>query len=211
MSGLKSILIAGGTRFIGRVFCEQVIQQGKYRPVLFNRGITNPDLFSEIERIRCDRNDADACRVLLGGQAFDHIVDFSAWTHSHVENLISNCRYGHYTLLSSSAVDLSWPEDELFPMAQNKLWCEHLVQSLERPCLIVRPGFVVGKYDNSQRFERRDAGWVWKGTTDPVRPVVDVQLLVNTILQLIQRGHTGIVRAGYSKPRLWSNPALSHH
>lgn len=196
------MLVLGGTRFIGRAFCEQASHQGVFQLTLLNRGLSNPDLFPDVEPIRCDRNNSDACRIALEGRRFDHIVDFSGWSHSQVENIVSHCHFQHYTFLSSSAVDLSWPEDELFSMAQDKLWCEHLIQSLELPYLIVRPGFVVGQNDDSDRFEFRDAHWVWKGTTDPVRPVVQVDFLVATMIKLIQLGHTGIVRAGYSKPRL---------
>ncbi len=197
---MKTMLILGGTRFVGRVFCERVVHDGQFDVTLLNRGESNPELFPEVPRIVCDRDDANACRENLNGHKFDYVVDFSGWQHQHIENVTVNCQFGHYTLLSSSAVDLSWPEDELFAMAQNKLWCEHLLAKVDAPALIVRPGFVVGKYDNTDRFERKNEGWVWKGTSDPVRPLIEVDFLVGMMLQLIGRNHLGILRAGYSKP-----------
>lgn len=193
------MLILGGTRFIGRAFCERVVHEGKFQIALLNRGVSSPELFPELERLSCDRNDREACRNGLAGRRFDCVVDFSAWQHAHIENIVTSCKFNHYTLLSSSAVDLSWPEDELFSMAQNKLWCEHLVQKTETPNLIVRPGFVVGKYDTTNRFERKSQGWVWRGTSDPVRPLIEVDFLIGMMTQLIERQQTGIVRAGYGR------------
>jgi 2'-hydroxyisoflavone reductase len=197
-----SMLVLGGTSFIGRVFCEQAINNGKHTLTLLNRGVTNPDLFQTVERLRCDRNDADQCAAQLAGRRFDYVVDFSGWQHEQIENVISNCRIGHYTYVSSSAVELSWPQDELFPMAQHKLWCEHLVTGACSRALVVRPGFVVGKYDSTNRFEMLGPTWVWRGSTDVVRPLVNVEFLASVMLQLIQRDHTGVFRAGYVKPRV---------
>lgn len=199
------MLVVGGTGFIGRAFSERMLQRGDMQLTLLNRGISGPDLFHGLDQIRCDRNHPESCRSVLNGRYFDHIVDFSGWSHLQIENIVTHCQFGHYTFISTSAVDLSWPDDQFFQMAQNKLWCEHLIQSMEMPSLIIRPGFVVGQYDTSKRFEFRDARWVWKGTSDAVRPLVHIDLLVGTMINLIQSGHTGTVRAGYTKPRLTFN------
>ena len=134
-----------------------------------------------------------------GRQHWDAIVDFSGQSHQHIQNIISNCDFDHYTFLSSSAVDLATPGDPYFGMAQNKLWCEHLITKRSPKTLIVRPGFVVGPNDYTNRFQKDGVTWHWLGTQNPVRPLVEVGLLVNTMLQLIEIGHTGVVRAGYGE------------
>ena len=130
---------------------------------------------------------------------WDSIVDFSGQSHPHIQNIISNCDFDHYTFLSSSAVDLATPGDPYFGMAQNKLWCEHLITKRAPKTLIVRPGFVVGPNDYTNRFQKDGVTWHWQGTQNPVRPLVEVGLLVNTMLQLIAIEHVGVVRAGYGE------------
>ena len=196
------ILVLGGTQFIGRVFCQRALNCGSLQLTLLNRGQSNPQLFESVERLRCDRNDLEACAAALDGRHFNYVVDFSGWQHAHIENIVSNCKFDHYTFFSSSAVELAWPEDEHFSMAQHKLWCEHLIQGASASVLIVRPGFVVGQYDKTNRFEQRGPHWYWRGTNDAVRPLIQVEFLANVLLQLIRRKQTGIFRAGYSRPRV---------
>lgn len=199
------MLILGGTRFIGRVFCEKVLSRGDYKVALLHRGVTGNDLFKSCEHLYADRNDSEQCQRVIAKRKFDFIVDFSCMNPIQFENVLAHCSCDHYTFLSSSAVDLSWPEDELFGMAQNKLWCEHLLQSACSNSLIIRPGFVVGQYDYTNRFETDGVSWYWNGTKDPVSPLITVSFLCSTMLQLINRRHTGVVRAGYDKPRVCMN------
>ncbi len=199
------MLILGGTQFIGRAFCEKATNLGQYRPILLNRGITNRELFTNCETLFADRNSSDECRKVLANRRFDFIVDFSCSGPTQIENVLAHCVCEHYTLISSSAVDLSWPEDELFGMAQAKLWCEHLVQSACAKCMLIRPGFVVGRHDYTNRFETDGVHWYWRGSKDLVTPLITVDLLCNTMLQLINLSHTGLVRAGYDRPRVQLN------
>ncbi len=199
---IRNMLLLGGTGFIGSAFCRQVRSQSPYRLTLLNRGLSAPEAFADLEQLQADRNDAAACAAALAGRHWDYVVDFCGYEHAHIENVVCHCRFEHYTFMSTSAVELSWPADELFAMAQHKLWCEHLLAGATEHLLILRPGFVVGKEDPSQRFEPSGAHWVWKGTQDPVQPVVHVDLLVSLMLELISRNHCGVVRAGYQRPRL---------
>ena len=53
------ILILGGTRFVGRVIVETLIEQGFTDITLFVRGVSNPDIFLVLPRIigDCERDD----------------------------------------------------------------------------------------------------------------------------------------------------------
>ena len=48
------LLILGGTRFLGRHLVEAALGDG-HRVTLFNRGLSGPDLFPEVETIKGDR------------------------------------------------------------------------------------------------------------------------------------------------------------
>lgn len=182
---------------MGRAFTEAVTEGTRAAVTLLNRNRTNRELFPDLPRIVCDRNDADACRQALSGTDWDYIVDFSGHYHDHMVNVLKSCRVKHYTYISSSAVDLSWADDPFFDMARHKLWCEHLVDKFAEQTLIIRPGFVVGPHDYTDRFELNDETWVWKGTNDPVRPLVTVEMLTRLLLTLLTSGHTGVARCGY--------------
>jgi nucleoside-diphosphate-sugar epimerase len=198
MSDSSRILVLGGTSFIGRTFCELLRDRHGQHFTLLNRGRTNPGLFAQNPVLICDRNDSAECKAKLESTHWDAIVDFTAYDDAHIRNVLGYCKCDHYTLISSSAVDLSWPADPLFSMAQNKLWCEHLVQRFVKKTLFVRPGFVCGTHDYTQRFEEIDGQWFWRGTSNLVYPMVRADFLANLLIYFVRERKTGIVRAGYN-------------
>jgi 2'-hydroxyisoflavone reductase len=70
-----TLLVLGGTRFVGRAVVEAAIDRG-YLVTLFNRGATNPDLFPSAEKIRGDRT-KDLSP--LAGREWDAVVDVAAY------------------------------------------------------------------------------------------------------------------------------------
>jgi 2'-hydroxyisoflavone reductase len=197
MSSFPRTLVLGGTAFIGRTFCEIVRVRHGASATLLNRGVTNPGLFPDLPLLRCDRNSEADCKRVLDSTHWECVVDFTAQQDHHIRNVLRYIRCDHYTLVSSSVVDLSWPTDPLFPMAQNKLWCEHLVQKYVKNVLIVRPGFVCGPNDYTSRFEQLNGQWFWKGTSKLVTPMVCADFLANLMIRLVREKRTGITRAGY--------------
>lgn len=72
----KRILVVGGTRFVGPAIVEQLLAMG-HSVTLFNRGITAPDMFKNIERLRGFR-DPDPTQEnysALGQRRWDVVVD----------------------------------------------------------------------------------------------------------------------------------------
>ncbi len=67
------ILILGGTRFLGIHLTEEFQKQG-HEVTLFNRGIHNLDLFSDVEKLRGDR-DSDLQALL--GRHWDAVIGYS--------------------------------------------------------------------------------------------------------------------------------------
>jgi len=65
------ILVLGGTKFVGRHIVRTALDR-KHQVTLFNRGLTNPGLFPEIEKIAGDR---DGDLAPLRGRTWDAVID----------------------------------------------------------------------------------------------------------------------------------------
>jgi 2'-hydroxyisoflavone reductase len=78
--GGMSILILGGTGFIGPHLVTHAMQRG-HTVTLFNRGRTNTHLFPDVEKLVGDRNsDLSA----LEGRRWDAVIDNSGYTPQQV-------------------------------------------------------------------------------------------------------------------------------
>ena len=75
-AGPKRILVLGGTFFLGPALVEAAVAEG-HTVTLFNRGMTNPDLFPHLEKLRgfrsSDAGDQDLSS--LARRHFDVVVD----------------------------------------------------------------------------------------------------------------------------------------
>ncbi len=114
------LLVLGGTGFFGPHLVERALARG-HTVTLFNRGITNPGLFPELETLRGDRETGDLSA--LAGRTWDAVVDSSAvlprWTRESAHVLRGGV--GQYVFISSLSVyaDTSRPGlDELAPVAR---------------------------------------------------------------------------------------------
>jgi NAD(P)-dependent dehydrogenase (short-subunit alcohol dehydrogenase family) len=75
------LLVLGGTRFVGRALVDAALRHGD-EVTLFNRGLTNPELFPDAEKIRGART--EDLSALAGGE-WDAVVDVSAYVPRHVQ------------------------------------------------------------------------------------------------------------------------------
>ncbi|MDT0603925.1 NAD-dependent epimerase/dehydratase family protein [Thalassotalea castellviae] len=107
LSKKGKILILGGTKFIGPVIVEQLIEAG-YEVTLFNRGLTNPHLFPNIEKLRGDRYPANGkgLTALKTSRKWDVIIDTWAENPLCVKDTLSllQNRCKQYIYTSSMAV-----------------------------------------------------------------------------------------------------------
>lgn len=71
----RSILMLGGTGFLGPQTVEAAIRRG-HKVTLFNRGKTRPGLFPDLEKLHGDREKDDL--KALEGRRWDAVVDTSA-------------------------------------------------------------------------------------------------------------------------------------
>ena len=166
---MKKILVTGGTVFVSRYVADYFARKGNDVYVL-NRN-TRPQL-PNVTLIEGDRN---ALGSRLKDHAFDAVLDITAYTREHVENLVQALgTFGDYILISSSAVypehnPQPFTEDQ--PVGPNSMWgpygtnkiaAEEYLRQAVPQAYILRPPYLYGPMQNVYRepfvFECAEAG-----------------------------------------------------
>ncbi|MGB1037811.1 MAG: NAD-dependent epimerase/dehydratase family protein [Bacteroidia bacterium] len=169
---MDKVLILGGTNFIGRNLVEALLAIDCYDLTLFNRGVTNPELFPNIKKIIGNRNTSDLDLVLQNN--WDYIIDLSCYfpdALSYIGQInttlkryifISTCSVydneeNKSVLRNESSPILSCNESQRIDTSvttygNRKAECERIVQKSGLTFTIFRPALVYGRYDTSDRF-----------------------------------------------------------
>jgi len=213
------ILVIGGTRFLGRHLVEAALERG-HDVTLFNRGKTNADLFPSVTKLRGDR---DSDLSVLQGQSWDVVIDTcgyvprvvsaSAGALEHSTNLyvfISSISV-YPDFLDSTISELSpvaTMPDETVEQVTNetygplKVLCEKAAENaMPGRVLQIRPGYIVGPHDPTDRFTywpyRVAHGGEVAVPGDPEAPVqfIDVRDLTEWIVRMSEAGRTGTYNA----------------
>lgn len=224
-SPTKKILILGGTGFIGPAIVEAATARG-HTLTLFNRGKTHAELFPDIEKLRGDRdpNIGDGLKALQGRQ-WDVVIDDFGFVPRIVkassELLAPNVK--QYIFISSISVykdndardadetaALATMDDptveSMGPQYQNygalKALCEQAAETaMPGRVTNVRPGFIVGPRDNSDRFTywpvRVERGGEVLAPGDPGDPfqIIDVRDLAQWLVHITEENVTGVFNA----------------
>ena len=166
---MRKILVTGGTVFVSRYVANYFARKGDEVYVL-NRN-SKPQL-PNVALIEGDRNDLGD---KLKGYEFDAVLDITAYTREHVENLVNALgKFGDYIMVSSSAV---YPETNPQPFTENqtcgpnsiwgiygtnKLAAEEYLRQAVPHAYILRPPYLYGPMQNVYRepfvFECAEAG-----------------------------------------------------
>jgi 2'-hydroxyisoflavone reductase len=166
------LLVIGGTQFVGRHAAAAALARG-HDVTLFNRGRTDPAAFPEAEHLRGDRETAEGLAA-LDGWAWDAALDTCGYVPRVVRASVEHLRNSvdHYTFISTASVypdertvglDESAPVAEIEdPATENvtaetygplKVLCEREVRgAFGERALVVRPGYIVGPHDPTDRF-----------------------------------------------------------
>jgi 2'-hydroxyisoflavone reductase len=213
------LLILGGTGFLGRHLVEAALADG-HRITLFNRGLSSPDLFPEVETIKGDR---EADISALRGRGWDAVIDTCGYVPRVVgasAALLAGAA-DHYTFVSSISVypddiepgaDEGAPVEELAdPTVEDvdgethgglKALCERAAdEEMPGRVLNVRPGLICGPYDPTDRFtywpRRISAGGEVLAPDRPERRVqfIDVRDLAAWIVEMSAEQRTGTYNA----------------
>ncbi len=212
------ILIIGGTRFLGRHLVNSARARG-HDVTLFNRGMTNPNLFRNVDMIQGDREkDLDQ----LSGQ-WDAVIDtcgyFPRIVRMSAEALKD--KVDQYVFISSISVyadfkkiniNESYPvgkiEDETMEQITGesygplKALCEKAVQDVFGiNSLIVRPGLIVGPHDPTDRFTywpvriARGGDVLVPDNPNALTQIIDVRDLSDFIIHLVEQNVSGVFNA----------------
>jgi 2'-hydroxyisoflavone reductase len=215
----KTLLVLGGTRFLGPAVVEAARRSG-WKITLFNRGKSNPGLFPDLEHLHGDRN---GDLKSLEGRSWDAVVDTSGYFPRQVRETATLLSKGarQYVFVSSISVyaDLSKPGvDETSPVAVLadptvekitegtygglKALCEKAAEAaMPGRVTNVRPGLIVGPDDASDRFTywpvRVAKGGEVLAPNQPVDPVefIDVRDLGHWIVTCLDAGTVGVFNA----------------
>ncbi len=213
------ILVIGGTRFLGRHLVEVALERG-HDVTLFNRGKTNADLFPSVTKLRGDR---DSDLSALQGHTWDVVID----TCGYVPRVVSASARALvnatnlYVFISSISVyaednnstinessRLAAMPDETVEQVTNetygplKVLCEQAAErALPRRVLQIRPGYIVGPHDPTDRFTY----WPYRvaqggevavpGSPDAPIQFIDVRDLTEWIVRMSEAGKTGTYNA----------------
>jgi 2'-hydroxyisoflavone reductase len=164
----KQILVLGGTRFLGRAIAESALSSG-HEVTLFNRGLTNPDLFADAEKLRGDRT---ADLSALNGRHWDAVIDVACYEPSVVQRSIEALRdaVARYVFVSTLSVyadhstteaqredapvlALGSSDDPGVLYGARKAACEtEVLSAFSGRATIARAGLIVGPHDPTNRF-----------------------------------------------------------
>jgi nucleoside-diphosphate-sugar epimerase len=164
----KTILVLGGTNFLGPAVVRAAVISG-HRVTLFNRGITNPELFPFLEKLRGLRSPTTSEEnwSAIGSRRWDAIIDVWPFDPSLAESAARRLRgqTDHYLYVSSiatydpkgfarpnlteDAALNSW-DSSVRPYNRGKSESERRLQDLVGQKLtIVRPGAIKGDRDDT--------------------------------------------------------------
>jgi 2'-hydroxyisoflavone reductase len=164
------LLVIGGTHFVGRAAVEDAVARG-HEVTVFHRGPQEPDHFPDVEHVHGDR---DGGLGAVQSRGWDAVLDTCGYVPRQIVEVESNLGAvtPHYTYISSISVypDASIPgatEDTAtyappFPATEDvtdasygplKAACEReALRAFAGRCLVVRPGYIVGPHDPTDRF-----------------------------------------------------------
>jgi 2'-hydroxyisoflavone reductase len=213
------LLVIGGTMFLGRTIVDAALAAG-HDVTLFNRGMHNPELYPEVEKLRGDRKtDLSA----LDGRQWDVAIDTCGYVPRIVrmsaEKLADAVE--HYAFVSSLSVYASMAdrgadetaavgtlEDESVEEVTGETYgplkalCERAAEeAMPGRVMNVRAGLIVGPNDPTDRFTY----WVHRvadggDVLAPGRPeqrvaFIDVRDLGEWIVRAAERRVAGVFNA----------------
>lgn len=215
--GSLDMLVLGGTGFIGPHLVRNAVARG-HRVTIFTRGRHQAELPNGIARLFGDRNGQLGA---LEGKRWDVVVDDSATNPDWVRlsaRLLENAA-GRYLYTSSTGVyypyrqrgidesviphlELADPKDESEKFGVAKARCEREVQqAFGDRALIVRPTYIVGPGDTTDRFPywpqrlARGGETLAPGRADDPVQFIDVRDLAEWMVRLLEDERAGAYNA----------------
>ncbi|MGH7615646.1 MAG: NAD-dependent epimerase/dehydratase family protein [Gemmatimonadaceae bacterium] len=220
-----NILVLGGTGFIGPHLVRHAVQRG-HKVSIFTRGRHGAELPASVVRLQGDRNGQLGA---LEGKTWDAVVDDSAnnpdWVRQSTELLKGSA--GAYLFTSSTGVFypyLTRGADESTPVLYDAADSKdgsaafgtakaqgerYVLDRFGDRGLVVRPTYIVGPGDTSDRFPywpvrlARGGEVLAPGRRDDPSQIIDVRDLAEFMVKLLEDKRTGVYNvAGPKQPLL---------
>jgi 2'-hydroxyisoflavone reductase len=226
------LLVLGGTGFLGPHQIEYALARG-HRVTMFNRGVSAAGMYGDrVETLIGNRDSKiDAgLAALAGSRRWDAVIDNSGYLPRHVRDSaeLLKGRVGRYVFVSTLSVydpEAAVEVDESTPLSKSldppteelsfasygplKADCDRAVRAvLKEKATVVRPGFIVGPGDDSDRFtywvDRLARGGDVLGPPEPARALqwIDARDLCPWIVRLAEQDRGGIYNA-VGPPAAW--------
>jgi 2'-hydroxyisoflavone reductase len=169
----EKILVMGGTQFIGRNLVERLLKSDRYEITLFNRQISNADVYPQCRKIKGDRSTSDIDQV--GKTDWDHVIDLSGYYPAQLESLLANLQSPtkNFIFVSTCSVYDNGVDQTILrnedaaihsctieqaadrgdsTYGHRKAECERVLGKSGLNHVILRPSLVYGRYDYTDRF-----------------------------------------------------------
>jgi len=208
----KTILVLGGTSFLGPAVVRAAVIGG-HEVTLFNRGITNPELFPFLEKLRGLRSPtvSEENWTALGARRWDAIIDVWPSDPALAESAARHLgdRTDHYIYVSSIATydpggfarpnltedaALNRWDSSVQPYSRGKSESERRLQALVgRKLTVVRPGAIKGDRDDTPDLlawlrRSQDGGrHIGPGSGDDHVQIVDVRDVAAFLILALER------------------------
>ncbi len=212
----RRILILGGTSFLGPAVVRAAVIAG-HTVTLFNRGITNPELFPNLEKLRGLRSPtaSEENWATVGSRRWDAVIDVWPSDPSLAASAALRLRdqAAHYLYVSSIATyvprGFSRPnlteeaplnpwDPAIRPYDRGKAESERRLQTLVGERLtVVRPGPIKGDRDDTPdllawlRRSQRGGRHIGPGSGDDHVQIVDVKDVAQFLVLAIERSLHG--------------------
>ena len=213
----KTLLILGGTGFIGPHLTEQALARG-FKVTHFNRGRRD----AEVEGVETLLGDRMGQLDSLRGRGWDAVVDNTGYIPKFVKMssdlLAPNSGYCLFISSISAYAGFAKPNDESSPRGvlanpdeeqvtnetygpMKALGEDYVRQAFGARSSIVRPGYIVGPLDPTDRFTyypvrvARGGEMAVPGTPEDPIQVIDVRDLTRFMLDLVERRVDGFFNA----------------
>lgn len=169
---MKSVLVLGGTQFIGRNLVERMLGIEGLAITLFNRGRTGGELFPGVARIIGDRRTKDIERI--ASKDWDVVVDLSCYFPDDLKSTLRNLkgRPERYVFVSTCSVyepndtrilrneeamilgctQVEYADTTPATYGNRKAECERILAASGLDHVVFRPALVYGPYDPTDRL-----------------------------------------------------------
>ena len=163
---MKTVLIIGGTGFIGYEITKTFVHFG-YQTDILSRGTKKIKSNVVNNHIICNRRQRTEVEQRLKNTQYDYIIDMCAYNKSDIVNVVNGIdrsRLKKYVLYSTGAVcnSINMPITDKTPLDNNlansyilgKIETENALKKAEIPYLILRPTIVYGANNSLPREQK---------------------------------------------------------